>query len=157
MFDRDRSYDMIFGPANLGDDAIRNFRSKHHCNSCCRKLKLPGELLKAEQTDIWIRAEATARHAVSWRGMMGKNMPLKHNIHLAFFLLLHWNVEHINTFDLKKNNKIFIFEYDIDGYNLGLLWLVGVYGVKHNTGDVTCPPQLRPNHHFDFFIVIKII
>lgn len=38
-----RSYDMIFGPANLGDDAIRNFRTKHHCNSCCRKLKLPGE------------------------------------------------------------------------------------------------------------------
>uniref|UniRef100_A0A8C7HBQ9 non-specific serine/threonine protein kinase n=1 Tax=Oncorhynchus kisutch TaxID=8019 RepID=A0A8C7HBQ9_ONCKI len=36
------SYDMIFGPANLGDDAIRNFRAKHHCNSCCRKLKLPG-------------------------------------------------------------------------------------------------------------------
>uniref|UniRef100_A0A8C5I8S6 non-specific serine/threonine protein kinase n=1 Tax=Gouania willdenowi TaxID=441366 RepID=A0A8C5I8S6_GOUWI len=38
------SYDMIFGPANLGDDAIRNFRAKHHCNSCCRKLKLPGYL-----------------------------------------------------------------------------------------------------------------
>lgn len=37
-----RSYDMIFGPANLGDDAIRNFRAKHNCNSCCRKLKLPG-------------------------------------------------------------------------------------------------------------------
>uniref|UniRef100_A0A4W4HJT0 non-specific serine/threonine protein kinase n=1 Tax=Electrophorus electricus TaxID=8005 RepID=A0A4W4HJT0_ELEEL len=37
------SYDMVFGPANLGDDAIRNFRTKHHCNSCCRKLKLPGE------------------------------------------------------------------------------------------------------------------
>uniref|UniRef100_A0A4W4HFR9 non-specific serine/threonine protein kinase n=1 Tax=Electrophorus electricus TaxID=8005 RepID=A0A4W4HFR9_ELEEL len=35
------SYDMVFGPANLGDDAIRNFRTKHHCNSCCRKLKLP--------------------------------------------------------------------------------------------------------------------
>ncbi|CAL8243217.1 unnamed protein product [Lota lota] len=35
------SYDMIFGPANLGDGAIRNFRAKHHCNSCCRKLKLP--------------------------------------------------------------------------------------------------------------------
>uniref|UniRef100_A0A3Q2QRF8 non-specific serine/threonine protein kinase n=1 Tax=Fundulus heteroclitus TaxID=8078 RepID=A0A3Q2QRF8_FUNHE len=35
------SYDMIFGPANLGDDAFRNFRTKHHCNSCCRKLKLP--------------------------------------------------------------------------------------------------------------------
>lgn len=36
-----RSSDMIFGPANLGDDAIRNFRAKHHCNSICRKLKLP--------------------------------------------------------------------------------------------------------------------
>ncbi|XP_042564031.1 transient receptor potential cation channel subfamily M member 7 isoform X2 [Clupea harengus] len=35
------SHNMIFGPANLGDDAIRNFRAKHHCNSCCRKLKLP--------------------------------------------------------------------------------------------------------------------
>uniref|UniRef100_A0A8C4TLA7 non-specific serine/threonine protein kinase n=1 Tax=Erpetoichthys calabaricus TaxID=27687 RepID=A0A8C4TLA7_ERPCA len=35
------SHDMIFGPANLGDDAIKNFRAKHHCNSCCRKLKLP--------------------------------------------------------------------------------------------------------------------
>ncbi|XP_041075479.1 transient receptor potential cation channel subfamily M member 7-like isoform X4 [Polyodon spathula] len=35
------SYDMVFGPANLGDDAIKNFRAKHHCNSCCRKLKLP--------------------------------------------------------------------------------------------------------------------
>ncbi|XP_043932306.1 transient receptor potential cation channel subfamily M member 7 [Protopterus annectens] len=36
-----RSHDMVFGPANLGDDAVRNFRAKHHCNSCCRKLKLP--------------------------------------------------------------------------------------------------------------------
>ncbi|XP_048188385.1 transient receptor potential cation channel subfamily M member 7 isoform X1 [Perognathus longimembris pacificus] len=36
-----RSSDMVFGPANLGEDAIKNFRAKHHCNSCCRKLKLP--------------------------------------------------------------------------------------------------------------------
>ncbi|XP_069839512.1 transient receptor potential cation channel subfamily M member 7 [Dendropsophus ebraccatus] len=36
-----RSADMIFGPANLGDDAIKNFCAKHHCNSICRKLKLP--------------------------------------------------------------------------------------------------------------------
>uniref|UniRef100_A0A8D2LTG6 non-specific serine/threonine protein kinase n=1 Tax=Varanus komodoensis TaxID=61221 RepID=A0A8D2LTG6_VARKO len=36
-----RSNDMVFGPANLGEDAIKNFRAKHHCNSCCRKLKLP--------------------------------------------------------------------------------------------------------------------
>uniref|UniRef100_A0A8C4MKI9 non-specific serine/threonine protein kinase n=1 Tax=Equus asinus asinus TaxID=83772 RepID=A0A8C4MKI9_EQUAS len=38
-----RSCDMVFGPANLGEDAIKNFRAKHHCNSCCRKLKLPGK------------------------------------------------------------------------------------------------------------------
>ncbi|XP_007426450.2 transient receptor potential cation channel subfamily M member 6-like [Python bivittatus] len=32
---------MAFGPANLGEEAIQNFISKHRCNSCCRKLKLP--------------------------------------------------------------------------------------------------------------------
>ncbi|XP_032873449.1 transient receptor potential cation channel subfamily M member 6 [Amblyraja radiata] len=32
---------MEFGPANLGEGAIRNFTVKHHCNSCCKKLKLP--------------------------------------------------------------------------------------------------------------------
>ncbi|XP_069622170.1 transient receptor potential cation channel subfamily M member 7 isoform X2 [Ranitomeya imitator] len=36
-----RTADMVFGPANLGDDAIKNFRAKHHCNLICRKLKLP--------------------------------------------------------------------------------------------------------------------
>ncbi|CAH2274052.1 transient receptor potential cation channel subfamily M member 7-like [Pelobates cultripes] len=36
-----RSHDMIFGPANLGDDAIQNFCSRHECNTCCRNLKLP--------------------------------------------------------------------------------------------------------------------
>ncbi|KAG8512994.1 Transient receptor potential cation channel subfamily M member 6, partial [Galemys pyrenaicus] len=35
-----QSRGMVFGPANLGEDAIRNFIAKHHCNSCCRKLKL---------------------------------------------------------------------------------------------------------------------
>ncbi|KAG8440538.1 hypothetical protein GDO86_006327 [Hymenochirus boettgeri] len=35
-----RSRDMIFGPANLGDDAIKNFCSKHQCNKCCKNLKL---------------------------------------------------------------------------------------------------------------------
>ncbi|KAJ8249373.1 hypothetical protein GJAV_G00234070 [Gymnothorax javanicus] len=43
------SYEMIFGPANLGDDAIRNFREKHHCNTCCRKLQLP-DLKRNEYT-----------------------------------------------------------------------------------------------------------
>ncbi|XP_075064037.1 transient receptor potential cation channel subfamily M member 7-like [Mixophyes fleayi] len=36
-----RSHDLIFGPANLGDDAIKNFCEKHQCNTCCRYLKLP--------------------------------------------------------------------------------------------------------------------
>nr|XP_038027175.1 transient receptor potential cation channel subfamily M member 6 isoform X1 [Anas platyrhynchos] len=36
-----RSGKMVFGPANLGEDAIRNFITKHRCNSCCRRLKLP--------------------------------------------------------------------------------------------------------------------
>ncbi|NXG35696.1 TRPM6 protein, partial [Dromaius novaehollandiae] len=36
-----KSGKMVFGPANLGENAIRNFIAKHRCNSCCRKLKLP--------------------------------------------------------------------------------------------------------------------
>ncbi|XP_012972837.1 transient receptor potential cation channel subfamily M member 6 [Mesocricetus auratus] len=36
-----QSRGMVFGPANLGEDAIRNFIAKHHCNSCCGKLRLP--------------------------------------------------------------------------------------------------------------------
>ncbi|XP_014396760.1 PREDICTED: transient receptor potential cation channel subfamily M member 6 isoform X3 [Myotis brandtii] len=35
-----QSRGMVFGPANLGEDAIRNFIAKHRCNACCRKLKL---------------------------------------------------------------------------------------------------------------------
>ncbi|XP_078069997.1 transient receptor potential cation channel subfamily M member 6 [Mustelus asterias] len=35
------SQEMVFGPANLGEEAIRNFTVNHHCNTCCRKLKLP--------------------------------------------------------------------------------------------------------------------
>ncbi|XP_019372995.1 PREDICTED: transient receptor potential cation channel subfamily M member 6 isoform X3 [Gavialis gangeticus] len=38
--DHKRSGGMVFGPANLGEVAIKNFIAKHHCNSCCRKLKL---------------------------------------------------------------------------------------------------------------------
>ncbi|PIO39303.1 hypothetical protein AB205_0183980 [Aquarana catesbeiana] len=36
-----RSNDMVFGPANLGDDAIKNFCANHQCNTCCKHLKLP--------------------------------------------------------------------------------------------------------------------
>ncbi|XP_061873300.1 transient receptor potential cation channel subfamily M member 6 isoform X2 [Colius striatus] len=35
-----KSGKMVFGPANLGEEAIRNFITKHRCNSCCRRLKL---------------------------------------------------------------------------------------------------------------------
>uniref|UniRef100_A0A8C3H365 non-specific serine/threonine protein kinase n=1 Tax=Corvus moneduloides TaxID=1196302 RepID=A0A8C3H365_CORMO len=44
-----KSGKMVFGPANLGEDAIRNFIAKHHCNSCCRKLKLP-DLRRSDYT-----------------------------------------------------------------------------------------------------------
>ncbi|KAE8633107.1 hypothetical protein XENTR_v10001784 [Xenopus tropicalis] len=37
-----QSRGMVFGPANLGEDALTNYVSKHRCNSCCRKLKLLG-------------------------------------------------------------------------------------------------------------------
>ncbi|XP_076417112.1 transient receptor potential cation channel subfamily M member 6 isoform X1 [Peromyscus maniculatus bairdii] len=36
-----QSRGMVFGPANLGEDAIRNFIAKHRCNSCCGRLRLP--------------------------------------------------------------------------------------------------------------------
>ncbi|NXU54640.1 TRPM6 protein, partial [Turnix velox] len=36
-----KSGKMVFGPANLGEDAMRNFVTKHRCNSCCRRMKLP--------------------------------------------------------------------------------------------------------------------
>uniref|UniRef100_A0A8C9SSL9 non-specific serine/threonine protein kinase n=1 Tax=Scleropages formosus TaxID=113540 RepID=A0A8C9SSL9_SCLFO len=34
------SSDLVFGPANLGDKAMRSYRAKHHCSSCCRELGL---------------------------------------------------------------------------------------------------------------------
>lgn len=42
---------MVFGPANLGEDAIKNFRAKHYCNSCCRKLKLPGKSCRISSSE----------------------------------------------------------------------------------------------------------
>ncbi|MFT7813572.1 transient receptor potential cation channel subfamily M member 6-like [Arapaima gigas] len=38
--DKSVSGDMVFGPANLGEDAIQSFVQNHTCNSCCRKLHL---------------------------------------------------------------------------------------------------------------------
>ncbi|XP_055470153.1 transient receptor potential cation channel subfamily M member 6 [Psammomys obesus] len=36
-----QSRGMVFGPANLGEDAIRSFIAKHRCNACCGRLRLP--------------------------------------------------------------------------------------------------------------------
>ncbi|XP_062399848.1 transient receptor potential cation channel subfamily M member 6 [Sardina pilchardus] len=38
--DQSSSADMVFGPANLGSDAIQSFIRKHNCNSSCEKLGL---------------------------------------------------------------------------------------------------------------------
>ncbi|KAL6465938.1 hypothetical protein MHYP_G00260710 [Metynnis hypsauchen] len=38
--DKSSSEDLVFGPANLGEDAIQSFILKHTCNSCCRRLGL---------------------------------------------------------------------------------------------------------------------
>uniref|UniRef100_A0AAR2LE08 non-specific serine/threonine protein kinase n=1 Tax=Pygocentrus nattereri TaxID=42514 RepID=A0AAR2LE08_PYGNA len=38
--DKSSSEDLVFGPANLGDDAVQSFILKHTCNSCCRRLGL---------------------------------------------------------------------------------------------------------------------
>ncbi|XP_076125651.1 transient receptor potential cation channel subfamily M member 6 [Alosa pseudoharengus] len=38
--DQSASGDMVFGPANLGSDAIQSFIRKHNCNSSCEKLGL---------------------------------------------------------------------------------------------------------------------
>uniref|UniRef100_A0A4W3ILF8 non-specific serine/threonine protein kinase n=1 Tax=Callorhinchus milii TaxID=7868 RepID=A0A4W3ILF8_CALMI len=55
---------MVFGPANLGEDAMRNFTIKHHCNSCCRKLKLPGEpkIIDSGQTRCLTIAKGDSLH-----------------------------------------------------------------------------------------------
>ncbi|XP_062874411.1 transient receptor potential cation channel subfamily M member 6 [Trichomycterus rosablanca] len=38
--EKSSSGDLVFGPANLGEDAIQSFVLKHTCNSCCEKLGL---------------------------------------------------------------------------------------------------------------------
>lgn len=53
---------MVFGPANLGEDAIKNFRAKHHCNSCCRKLKLPGKASFGNDNAYIVRLIPTMPH-----------------------------------------------------------------------------------------------
>uniref|UniRef100_A0A8C4TQL8 non-specific serine/threonine protein kinase n=1 Tax=Falco tinnunculus TaxID=100819 RepID=A0A8C4TQL8_FALTI len=49
-----KSGKMVFGPANLGEGAIRNFLTKHRCNSCCRRLKLPGRFKTPNRLLFWM-------------------------------------------------------------------------------------------------------
>uniref|UniRef100_A0AAQ4PQL4 non-specific serine/threonine protein kinase n=1 Tax=Gasterosteus aculeatus aculeatus TaxID=481459 RepID=A0AAQ4PQL4_GASAC len=39
--------EMLFGPDNLGDAAIRGFRQKHSCGACCHRLGLAGQTRSA--------------------------------------------------------------------------------------------------------------
>uniref|UniRef100_A0A452HZZ0 non-specific serine/threonine protein kinase n=1 Tax=Gopherus agassizii TaxID=38772 RepID=A0A452HZZ0_9SAUR len=61
---------MVFGPANLGEHAIKNFVAKHRCNSCCRKLKLP-DMRRNDYTParlnpaVKVETEAGAESAVA--------------------------------------------------------------------------------------------
>ncbi|XP_074809338.1 transient receptor potential cation channel subfamily M member 6 [Natator depressus] len=61
---------MVFGPANLGEHAIKNFITKHCCNSCCRKLKLP-DMRRNDYTParlnpaVKVETEAGAESAVA--------------------------------------------------------------------------------------------
>ncbi|MGH0118986.1 UNVERIFIED_CONTAM: hypothetical protein FKN15_003535 [Acipenser sinensis] len=76
------SHDMIFGPANLGDDAIKNFRAKHQCNSCCRKLKLP-DLKRNDYTpdSVQVTLSQDDTPGVSIQPGSGTK-EFKHSIHL---------------------------------------------------------------------------
>ncbi|XP_072520760.1 transient receptor potential cation channel subfamily M member 6 [Salminus brasiliensis] len=50
--DKSSSEDLVFGPANLGDDAIQSFVLKHTCNSCCERLGLSNLREEAGATDL---------------------------------------------------------------------------------------------------------
>uniref|UniRef100_A0AAQ4QVV8 non-specific serine/threonine protein kinase n=1 Tax=Gasterosteus aculeatus aculeatus TaxID=481459 RepID=A0AAQ4QVV8_GASAC len=43
----DQRSEMLFGPDNLGDAAIRGFRQKHSCGACCHRLGLAGQTRSA--------------------------------------------------------------------------------------------------------------
>ncbi|KAM9311885.1 transient receptor potential cation channel subfamily M member 7-like [Gastrophryne carolinensis] len=54
-----RTNAMVFGPANLGDDAIKIFCTKHQCNSCCRHLKLPDHLKASKKRKHLVSEESS--------------------------------------------------------------------------------------------------
>lgn len=109
---------MVFGPANLGEDAIKNFRAKHHCNSCCRKLKLPGKhflsitykLLAHLVTTVFHKAEGINTHYLINGSMFSliafKNTKFVNLIHLLCVCSLPRIVLDVNSTIVNQTNMI---------------------------------------------------
>uniref|UniRef100_A0A8C8E745 non-specific serine/threonine protein kinase n=1 Tax=Otus sunia TaxID=257818 RepID=A0A8C8E745_9STRI len=75
-----KSGKMVFGPANLGEGAIRNFITKHRCNSCCRRLKLPD--LRSDYALERVGPAFETEIETSIRGADGADEPLEYDTRL---------------------------------------------------------------------------
>ncbi|XP_076219232.1 transient receptor potential cation channel subfamily M member 6 isoform X3 [Aptenodytes patagonicus] len=73
-----KSGKMVFGPANLGEGAIRNFITKHRCNSCCRRLKLP-DLRRSDYTLERVSPAFEIEMETSTRGADNADEPLEYD------------------------------------------------------------------------------
>ncbi|XP_010150395.1 PREDICTED: transient receptor potential cation channel subfamily M member 6, partial [Eurypyga helias] len=76
-----KSGKMVFGPANLGEGAIRNFITKHRCNSCCRRLKLP-DLRRSDCTLERVSPAFETEMETSTRGADDADEPLEYDTRL---------------------------------------------------------------------------
>ncbi|KAM9367239.1 transient receptor potential cation channel subfamily M member 6 [Phaethornis superciliosus] len=76
-----KSGKMVFGPANLGEGAIRNFITKHRCNSCCRRLKLP-DLRRSDLTLEKFSPAFETEMETSTRGADDADEPLEYDTRL---------------------------------------------------------------------------
>ncbi|NXS65567.1 TRPM6 protein, partial [Pandion haliaetus] len=76
-----KSGKMVFGPANLGEGAIRNFITKHRCNSCCRRLKLP-DLRRSDYTLERVGPSFEIEMEISTRGADDADEPLEYDTRL---------------------------------------------------------------------------
>ncbi|XP_010014516.1 PREDICTED: transient receptor potential cation channel subfamily M member 6, partial [Nestor notabilis] len=75
-----KSGKMVFGPANLGEGAIRNFITKHRCNSCCRRLKLPD--LRSDYTLERVSPALETEMETSTSGADDADEPLEYDTRL---------------------------------------------------------------------------
>ncbi|XP_009461905.1 PREDICTED: transient receptor potential cation channel subfamily M member 6 [Nipponia nippon] len=76
-----KSGKMVFGPANLGEGAIRNFITKHRCNSCCRRLKLP-DLRRSDYTLERVSPAFEIEMEMSTTGADDADEPLEYDTRL---------------------------------------------------------------------------